>query len=193
MGFVPKHESNESLTQLRLRFNESNELLGDINDFDGVDKDTLTETIVEWVNVNFVGTDGDTLDGDLTITGDLTVQGDSFITETEEVKVENNLVTVNYGETGEGVTHNDGYAGIEVDRGTADYYYFVFEEERQRFVIGKDGELQVAATREDEPNDKGFAVWNGAEQRFDTPKKTITDGGSMAEEDDAIALAIALG
>ena len=59
MGFVPKHKSNESLTQLRLRFNESNELLGDINDFDGVNEDTLTETIIEWTNVNFIGTDGD--------------------------------------------------------------------------------------------------------------------------------------
>lgn len=197
MAFVDPHKSNETLNQLRLRFNEVVEKIGELDDFDQTDEPTLTETIIEWTERKYVNTSGDTIDGNLTIEGDLTVKGDSFVTETEEVKVEDNTITVNHGETGSGVTHNDGFAGIEVDRGDSADYYFVFEEERERFVIGKSDNLQVVATREDDPEDGAFAVWSNDNKRFETSKKTMDRGGTIVEEanatDIAIQMAIALG
>lgn len=112
--------------------------------------------------------------GDVSITGNLTVNGTEFITNTETVQIEDNILVVNNGETGPGVTSS--YAGIRVDRGTETDYFFAFDEIRDGFVVGvasdeTSGNLsqtQMVATREDNPTEDGVAVWNNTARRFDT-------------------------
>jgi hypothetical protein len=107
-----------------------------------------------------------TFSNDVTINGDLYVNGDEFIVNTETISASDNLIIINGGETGNGVTA--GYAGIQVDRGTADPYWFVFDEARDVFAVGLSGDTQAVATREDSPSpDGGVAIWNDSEKRLD--------------------------
>lgn len=58
-----------------------------------------------------------TLAGDVTIAGNLTVEGTTTSVNSTNLEIEDNVITVNKGETGAGVSAVT--AGIEVDRGTA--------------------------------------------------------------------------
>lgn len=62
-------------------------------------------------------TDGQiTLDtGEVLVTGNLRVEGDYVVVNVTNLDIEDNIITLNKGETGDGVT--EGYAGIQVDRG----------------------------------------------------------------------------
>jgi len=108
--------------------------------------------------------------GDMTVGGDLTVTGTLFYTDVETVQVADNIIHVNYGEVGAGVTA--GQAGLQVDRGTQADYYFVFDEPTDTFRVGVSGTLQAVATREDNPVDTRVPWWNDTEKRFDTAGTT---------------------
>lgn len=71
--------------------------------------------------------------GRVIITGDLVVQGDTTDVNVADLFVEDNVITLNTGETGNGVTK--GYAGIEVDRGTEDNASFVYNESSDAWQI----------------------------------------------------------
>ena len=86
-----------------------------------------------------------TFNGDVTVGGDLTVLGTTFSANTQTVMIEDNVLVINNGETGAGVTSL--LAGIEVDRGTELNYQFIFDETDDYFKIGEIGDLQVVATR----------------------------------------------
>jgi len=71
-----------------------------------------------------------------TITGDLTVQGTTTTVATTNTSINDNTIVLNAGESGAGVQHVDGTAGIEIERGTelntkllwnesADYFQFL--------------------------------------------------------------------
>ena len=125
-----------------------------------------------------------TFAGNVTVQGDLVVNGESITVNAATVEVEDNLLVINKGEVGNGVTA--GEAGILVDRGTATDYKFVWEETSQAFKIGEIGGLQKVATREDAPTIAGIAVWNDTADRFDTTLDVKVDsiqlnGGSGAE------------
>lgn len=81
----------------------------------------------------------------LTVTGDLTVNGERVVIDTEHVRASDNMIQINYGETGSGVTA--GIAGIEVDRGDMTSYQFVFDETAGLFRIGMVSDLETVATR----------------------------------------------
>jgi hypothetical protein len=53
--------------------------------------------------------------GEVVVTGNLVVLGDTLTVEAENLNVQDNIITLNYGETGEGVTLR--YAGVQIDRG----------------------------------------------------------------------------
>jgi hypothetical protein len=105
--------------------------------------------------------------GSLTIGGDLTVSGTTTTIHSEELTVSDKIITVNAGEVGAGLT-GERYAGIEVDRGSEENYFFVYDEVENNFRVGISGSLQAVATREDDPTDQYIAFWNAAEYRFDT-------------------------
>jgi len=113
-----------------------------------------------------------TFSDNVTVNGNLYVNGTEFIVDTTTVSASDNIIVINGGETGAGVTA--GTAGIQVDRGTETDYQFVFRESDDTFVIGEIGNLQAVATREDTPLDGGYAQWNDSANRFDAvPASTI--------------------
>lgn len=71
---------------------------------------------------------------DVVIKGNLTVEGVTTTVNSENLSVEDNIITINSGETGNGVSK---YAsGIEIDRGTANNLFIGFDETRDKLVTG---------------------------------------------------------
>lgn len=110
--------------------------------------------------------------GAVTIRKDLYVEGNIYKTgstleiNVEQLKVRDNLITLNSGMTDQLSTL---ISGIEVNRGSnLPKYGFFFKEDGDRFVIGMEGEEQAVATRQDTPITNGVAVWNNTLSRFDT-------------------------
>jgi hypothetical protein len=120
-----------------------------------------------------------TFGSDVTINGNLYVNGDKFIVNTQQVSAADNIIVINANEVGNGVTA--GYAGIQVNRGIATPYWFVFEEARNAFTVGVTGQTQVVATREDNPLSSGLAIWNDSLKRFDTiPNTTYSNSTTVS-------------
>lgn len=82
-------------------------------------------------------TGGMTIDNELTVTGNLTVTGTTNSVETTNTRIKDRIVTYNDGESGAGVTGR--YAGIEIDRGSANNAQLVFDENDDKFKISTDG------------------------------------------------------
>lgn len=158
-----------------------------------LDQSLAVASAVEFASVSVASADVDTIDektldagvtietvlvkdGNVTIPGDLTVNGTTFTSNTETVLIEDNLLVINNGEVGAGVTA--GVAGLEVDRGSETNYQLVFRESDDVFAIGEAGSLQAVATREDTPTDRSVPVWNDAAKRFDSAPVTIQTNGS---------------
>lgn len=64
--------------------------------------------------------------GQVVITGDLIVEGNTTTVQSEDLTVKDNIIVVNSGETGAGITLDE--AGLRVDRGTFSDGYFTFNE-----------------------------------------------------------------
>jgi hypothetical protein len=99
----------------------------------------------------------------VTIFGDLNVSGTTTTVNTCQLTTEDNIICINYGETGGGVS--SGCAGIQVDRGTCTDYQFMFVESDNTFKVGEIGELQSVATRGTLSN-KYIPMWSGASSTF---------------------------
>jgi hypothetical protein len=73
--------------------------------------------------------------GQVIVTGNLVVEGNTVSVEVSNLSIEDNIITVNAGELGNGVTLQ--YAGIEVDRGTEDNASFVFDESANTWILAR--------------------------------------------------------
>jgi len=124
----------------------------------------------KWVNSG-------TIEGDVTIIGDLYVSGTTVTINVADLNIADNIILVNSGETGAGVTLIN--AGMEVDRGTLTNYQFVFNETDDAFKVGEVGSLQIVATRQDSPTNTGLAYWNNTASRFDTSASIVFDGTDL--------------
>jgi hypothetical protein len=60
------------------------------------------------------------------ITGDLTLRGGTTIVSSADLSVKDNIIVVNAGETGSGISL--GSAGLQIDRGTRPDAFFVYDE-----------------------------------------------------------------
>lgn len=69
--------------------------------------------------------------GGVVITGDLLVMGDTTTVSTTNLEVEDNIIRLNVGETGAGVT--EGTSGIEIERGSLPSARFIFDESVEHF------------------------------------------------------------
>lgn len=82
----------------------------------------------------------------LTVRGNLHVLGDTVNVDAEQVRVKDNIIEINKGEPGSGVTA--GTAGLRVDRGDAPNYNIIFDEADDLFKVGMDNDLETIASRE---------------------------------------------
>lgn len=96
------------------------------------------------VNGNVEATAGTSNFNDVVITGDLTITGDATELETTNTAITDNVIVLNKGEAGAGVTL--GTSGIEVERGTETNKTFVWDEATDKWTLGT--ETLVAATFE---------------------------------------------
>ena len=85
------------------------------------------------------------IEGNTTIT-DLTVTGTTTTVNSTNLAVKDNLIELNSGETGSGVSL--GTAGIKVNRGDALPYLIQFDEADDMFKVGEQGNLETIASQE---------------------------------------------
>lgn len=107
-----------------------------------------------------------TLTGDAQINGNLNVTGNTTILGTDILLIKDNIIEINTPEEGSGVSL--GVAGIQIERGSFVDYQIVFRESDDSVVIGEIGNLQVLATRQDNPLSDGVMVYNSLEKRLDS-------------------------
>ena len=81
---------------------------------------------------------------DLVVSGNLVVSGTNTTVESTTVTTTDNLIEINKGEVGAGVTK--GSAGLKVDRGTSAAYYILFDEAEDMFKVGVEGNLETIAS-----------------------------------------------
>jgi hypothetical protein len=108
------------------------------------------DTIVMWDDTNgqFVDTvitqDASTgvvtVDDDLVVTGDLTVQGSLTSIETTNTAITDNVIVLNSGETGAGITSVT--SGIEIERGSLGNKTFVYHETNGQWELS--GQLKIS-------------------------------------------------
>ena len=71
--------------------------------------------------------------GTVLVTGNLIVKGTNLTVSSDNLNVKDNIITVNYGETGAGVTLR--YSGVQVDRGTLAPAGIIFDEVTQTWLF----------------------------------------------------------
>lgn len=152
------HEQNTDLgttnSTFQLKYNTGNKIK---HESDAISVRNAADTDY----VNFIAKNA-------TFKGDLLVEGQSFVTEAETVEIKDNLLLLNKGEVGAGVTK--GIAGLEIDRGTESNYFIIFDESDNRFKAGVEGDLWNLALRESDDNmlDGYFISWNSKDKILST-------------------------
>ena len=125
---------------------------------------------------------GGTLSGNLaiasnlTVSGDFTVSGTVLAVDTETLLVKDNMVLLN----SSNVPLTGMVSGIEVSRGSASNYQFVFVEDTESFKVGAAGELQAVATRPDSILDRSIPYWDSSSNwlAFDS-NVTVSSAGTV--------------
>lgn len=98
----------------------------------------------------------------LTVNGNLAVNGTTTTVNSADLTVKDNMITLNSGETGEGVSK--GTAGIEIARGTQKKFQLVFDEADDKLKAGIEGTLKAVATEEFVKNEIKNATSAGSQQ-----------------------------
>ena len=101
--------------------------------------------------------------GQVRLTGNLVVEGDTLTVSAQNLQVEDNIITLNFGEGGAGVSLV--YSGIEIDRGSLSKAALIFDESTTswRILYGSvetgystnDTRLQVGRITTDPDTDNG--------------------------------------
>jgi len=129
------------------------------------------------------------VDGSMQISGNLYVDGSLTYINTSQLDVSDNIININTGLTG---TPPAGMvSGMQVKRGSADPYFFIFSEIDDTFRIGVNasegglpGGTQAVATREDNPTNTAIPFWNDSAKRFDTVSDFVfTAAGGLSTAD----------
>lgn len=159
------HEQNTDLgttnSTFQLKYNTGNKIK---HESDAISVRNAADTDY----VNFIAKNA-------TFKGDLLVEGQSFVTEAETVEIKDNLLLLNKGEVGAGVTK--GIAGLEIDRGTEPNYQIIFDESDNRFKAGEIGDIQCLALRDgDDSMVNGmFTSWDSSTKRLKTTNIVPSD------------------
>ncbi len=90
-----------------------------------------------------VNLNGEVFTNNVTIKGSLNVQGKTTTVNSENLSVRDNIIELNKGETGLGITA--GQSGIKIDRGDNSPVLLVFDESDDSFKIGEQNNLKTIA------------------------------------------------
>jgi len=101
-----------------------------------------TQVVITSPSINIQG--NQSVSGSLTVAGNLTVSGTTTAISTANLTVQDNIITVNKGEIGSGVSLR--YAGIEVDRGDLARVRLIFDETLGKWIAGQTGQEFALAT-----------------------------------------------
>ena len=82
--------------------------------------------------------------GEVYITGDLTVAGSTTSISSTNIDIEDNIITLNKGEAGAGVSLT--YSGMEIDRGSSARAALIFDETNPTGIAGSSGTWTIAST-----------------------------------------------
>ena len=80
--------------------------------------------------------------GEVRITGNLVVEGETVTVEATELAVEDNIIILNNGETGAGVTLN--YSGVQLDRGSEPDVALLFDDINDTWVLASSATIPNA-------------------------------------------------
>jgi len=120
------------------------------------------------------------LSDSLTVNGNLTVNGSTTVISTDTIEFQDNIIEINAGELGAGVSSN--LSGMQINRGLSLPYQFVFEEISDSFKVGEIHDLQTVATREGTPLPNGIMIFNNdsrlLESRNEIPIDITFNGSS---------------
>ena len=94
-----------------------------------------TERITGAYNLSATG--GITLASDTTVGGNLTITGTTTTISATNTEIKDRVIVLNDGESGAGVTGQ--YSGLEINRGSSDNAFIVFDEVTDTFQISTDG------------------------------------------------------
>ena len=83
---------------------------------------------------------------DLTVAGSLTVTGDNATLSTSNLIIKDNLIEINNGESGDGVSAEK--AGLRINRGDADAFNVVFDETDDSLKVGPESALKTVALQD---------------------------------------------
>jgi hypothetical protein len=75
--------------------------------------------------------------GFVRVTGSLLVDGDTLTVSAENLNVKDNIITLNFGETGAGVSLD--YSGIQIDRGTLSKASLLYDEAGDTWLLAEGG------------------------------------------------------
>ena len=106
-----------------------------------------------------------TIDDDLIVSGDLTVQGSLTSLETTNTAITDNVIVLNSGETGAGITSVT--SGIEIERGTAGNKTFVYHETNSQWELS--GQLKISDIPSETSGLASFLIQND----------TVADAGEI--------------
>ena len=103
---------------------------------------SATQVVLTAPIINIQGSES--ISGDLTVAGNMIVNGTTTAVNTTNMTVKDNIVTVNKGELGSGVSLR--YAGFEVDRGDLARERLVWDETVGKWVAGQTSQEVALAT-----------------------------------------------
>ena len=130
--------------------------------------------------------------GEVKVTGNLVVEGDTLTVSAENLQVNDNVIVLNYGETGAGVSLR--YAGIQIDRGTETPASIVYDENDDTFNIAKgspeglfnfsDSAIRTRYIRTNSDTDSGDLTLIGAGVGVVKVSGTLNYEQQITEDDD---------
>jgi hypothetical protein len=118
-----------------------------------------------------------TISSNMIVKGDLIVEGTQLTVNTQTVTIEDNIIVLNSGEIGSGVSK--GEAGFSIDRGDAPEYQLLFRESDNAFVIGPLDSLTPIATETFAGNANNISSGTLAVDRGGTGVSVSTGTGSV--------------
>eukprot|EP00798_Chlamydomonas_sp_ICE-L_P010923 gene10923-biopygen11001 len=124
-----------------------------------------------------------TVSHNMTVIGDLIVSGSNFTVNTQTVTVEDNIILLNSGQVGSGVSK--GESGFSIDRGDALNYQLLFRESDDKFFMGPQGALVPVATENFAAEASNISTGVMAVARGGTGVAQSTGSGSAVLSDNA--------